>query len=374
MKKVLFTATVDSHIKHFHLPYLQWFQEQGYEVHVATNGKEEIPYCDKKHQISFERNPLKMNNLKAIKELKKIINREKFDMIHCHTPMGSVVTRLAAMEAREKYHVKVIYTAHGFHFFKGASLVNWLIYYPIEKMLAKLTDCLITINREDYQIAKKKFKCNQIELVHGVGVDESKFDFEMAEGEKIALRESIGLKKEDFVIIYPAELSKRKNQGMLLKAIALLKKQGYEEIKVLLPGLDSMNNAYQIMAQELGIENQIKFLGYRTDISKLMKSSNLAVSTAKQEGLPLNVVEAMVCGIPCVVTINRGHKELIEDNTNGFLIEINDEKELAKKILAIYQNPKLTNKFTEKGKEKVEKFLLKNAKKEMIDIYEGLQK
>lgn len=128
------------------------------------------------------------------------------------------------------------------------------------------------------------------------------------------------------------------------------------------------------MAQELGIENQIKFLGYRTDISKLMKSSNLAVSTAKQEGLPLNVVEAMVCGIPCVVTINRGHKELIEDNTNGFLIEINDEKELAKKILAIYQNPKLTNKFTEKGKEKVEKFLLKNAKKEMIDIYEGLQK
>ena len=107
MKKVLFTATVDSHIKHFHLPYLQWFQEQGYEVHVATNGKEEIPYCDKKHQISFERNPLKINNLKAIKELKKIINREKFDMIHCHTPMGSVVTRLAAMEAREKYHVKI---------------------------------------------------------------------------------------------------------------------------------------------------------------------------------------------------------------------------------------------------------------------------
>ena len=130
MKKVLFTATVDSHILHFHIPYLKLFKENGYEVHVATNGDEKIPYCDVKHKISFERNPIKLNNLKAIKQLKKVIDKEKFDIIHCHTPMGSVVTRLAAKKAR-KNGTRVIYTAHGFHFYKGSPLLNWLIFYPI---------------------------------------------------------------------------------------------------------------------------------------------------------------------------------------------------------------------------------------------------
>lgn len=127
MKKVLFTATVDSHILHFHIPYLKLFKENGYEVHVATNGDEKIPYCDVKHKISFERSPIKLNNLKAIKQLKKVIDKEKFDIIHCHTPMGSVVTRLAAKKAR-KNGTRVIYTAHGFHFYKGASLFNWLFF------------------------------------------------------------------------------------------------------------------------------------------------------------------------------------------------------------------------------------------------------
>ena len=127
MKKVLFTATVDSHILHFHIPYLKLFKENGYEVHVATNGDEKIPYCDVKHKISFERNPIKLNNLKAIKQLKKVIDKEKFDIIHCHTPMGSVVTRLAAKKAR-KNGTRVIYTAHGFNFYKGAPLLNRLVF------------------------------------------------------------------------------------------------------------------------------------------------------------------------------------------------------------------------------------------------------
>ena len=155
-KKVLFTATVDSHILHFHIPYLKLFKEKGYEVHVATNGNEEIPYCDKKHVISFERSPLKLNNLKAIGQLRKIINEENFDIIHCHTPMGSVVTRLAAKKARKK-GTRVIYTAHGFHFYKGAPKLNWFLFYPVEKYLSKYTDTLITINKEDYDLAKRKF-------------------------------------------------------------------------------------------------------------------------------------------------------------------------------------------------------------------------
>lgn len=327
MQKVLFTATVDSHIKHFHLPYLKWFQEQGYEVHVATNGNEEIPYCNKKHVVCFERSPFKANNLKAIKQLKTIIEKEKFDIIHCHTPMGSVVTRISAMKAREKYHTKVIYTAHGFHFFKGAPIINWLIYYPVEKMLDRAMDCLITINEEDYNLAKKKFKTKQIELVHGVGVDEAKFDFDMTEQEKIELRKSLGIEENDFVIIYPAELSKRKNQGMLIKAIANLKKEGYENIKVLLPGKDSMKGCYQKMAKELEIHDKIKFLGYRTDIPKLIKISSLAVSTAKQEGLPINIIEAIIAKLPVIATNCRGNREIIKE-----AVKINDIEDLCTKI------------------------------------------
>ena len=202
MKKVLFTATVDSHIIQFHIPYLKWFKEQGYEVHVATNGDEKIEYCDVKHKIPFERNPIKINNIKAIFKLKKIIEEEKFDIIHCHTPMGGVVTRLAAINSRKKYNTKVIYTAHGFHFFKGAPLLNWMIYYPIEKILSNVTDCIITINKEDYELAKKKFNAKHIELVNGVGVNANKFTSKIPDQEKLKLRKNLEIKKDDFVNDY----------------------------------------------------------------------------------------------------------------------------------------------------------------------------
>lgn len=357
MRKVLFTATVDSHILQFHIPYLKWFKEQGYEVHVATNGDEEIPYCDVKHKVSFERSPLKINNLKAIQQLKKIINNEKFNIIHCHTPMGSVVTRIAAMKARKKYNTKVIYTAHGFHFFKGAPILNWIIFYPIEKILSYKTDCLITINQEDYNLAKRKFKTKQIELIHGVGVDESKFDFEMTREEKHNLRQELDLKDEDFVIIYPAELSKRKNQGMLLKVIKILKDEEKINIKLLLPGKDSMNGKYQQMAKDLKIDENIKFLGYRKDIPRLMKISNLAVSTAKQEGLPVNLIEAMICGLPIIATDCRGNRDLVK---NSNIVKNNNQMELKEKIIN-------TTRFKGSCIHIDKKYLLKEVLKETIN-------
>ncbi len=338
MKKVLFTATVDSHIKHFHLPYLQWFQERGYEVHVATNGKEEIPYCDVKHQISFERNPIKINNLKAIKSLKNIINHEKFDIIHCHTPMGGVVTRLAAMKAREEYHVKVIYTAHGFHFFKGAPFINWIIYYPIERILAKVTDCLITINEEDYQLAKKKFKAKQVELVHGTGVDKSKFNFTMPEEEKLELRKKLGLKKDDFVIIYVAEMNENKNQGMLIKAMKQLEGHTTKNIKLLLVGQDCFHGKYQQLVAELGLQDKVYFLGYRTNVNRLLKISNLYVSTSQREGLPLNIIEASYIGLPIIATDCRGNRDLVKNQANGHIVAMNDVDSLALKIQEVIKN------------------------------------
>lgn len=338
MKKVLFTATVDSHILQFHLPFLKMFKENGYEVHVATNGDESIPFCDKKIKISFERSPLKINNLKAIGQLRKVINEEQYDIIHTHTPMGSVVTRLAAKQARKKYNTRVIYTAHGFHFFKGAPLLNWLVFYPVEKYLSKYTDTLITINMEDYELAKAKFKkCKDIQYVPGVGIDEEKFNFEMSDEEKHELRTSLGIKDDDFVMIYPAELSKRKRQIWLINTVSELLKE-HNDIHLLLPGKDSLNGQCQELVKELKLENQIHFLGYRKDIPQLLKISDLAVSSSKQEGLPVNLMEAMCIGLPIVASNCRGNRDLIENGKNGYLVNLEDGDDFLKHIVEIYIN------------------------------------
>lgn len=368
MKKVLFTATVDSHVLLFHLPYLKYFSDLGYEVHVATNGDEEIPYCNKKHKISFERSPYKINNLKAIKKLRKIIEEEKFDIIHTHTPMGSVVTRLAAKRIRKKHNTKVIYTAHGFHFFKGASKLNWIIFYQVEKFLARYTDILITMNMEDYNIAKDKFKTD-VRYVHGVGLDEDKFNHMLTNDEKIKLRKSLGLKENDFVMIYPAELSKRKNQEWLINTLYdMLNKN--KDIHVLLAGKDSMNKYHETLVKSKNLDNQIHFLGFRKDIPDLISISNIAISTSKQEGLPVNIMEAMYLGLPIVATNCRGNRDLVHNNVNGYLIDQGDSSSFVNSIYDIYNKKVDTSKFSKNSKDMINEYLLKNVMKEMINIYE----
>lgn len=348
MKKVLFSATVDSHILHFHLPYLKMFKEKGYEVHVATNTDDTIPFCDVKHKVSFERSPFKINNLKAIKQMKKILLDNNFDIVHTHTPMGSVVTRLAYKKVRSKVNTRMIYTAHGFHFYKGAPLLNWLLFYPVEKYLSKYTDTLITINKEDYKLAKKKFKkCRSVEYVPGVGIDEDKFNFTMTKSEKLELRKSLGLKENDFVLIYPAEISKRKRHIWLINTISpLLRKNRH--IHLLLPGSDSLNGKAHALTKKMGFTDQIHFLGYRTDIPKLLRISDLAISSAKQEGLPVNIMEAMYVGLPVVASNCRGNRDLIEDGVNGFLIELNDSERFEKCVEKIYKEKRQYSNNTEK--------------------------
>ena len=233
MKKVLFVATITKHIIGFHTPYLKWFKEQGYEVHVASNGNEKIEYCDKHFNIPFERFPIKVNNLKAYKQLKNVIDSNQYTIIHCHTPVGGVLTRLAARDSRKNNKTKVMYTAHGFHFYKGAPILNWIIYYPIEKICARWTYCLITINQEDYKLAKRQFRIQKIKLIHGVGVDENKFNIKVDKKRKIEIRHKLGLNEDDFVISYVAELNNNKNQGMLIEVI---KELNNNKIKLLLVG------------------------------------------------------------------------------------------------------------------------------------------
>ena len=368
MKKVLITATVDAHILAFHTPYLKYFKDNGYEVHVATNGDEEIPCCDKKIKISFERSPFKLGNLRAIKQLKKVINEEKYDLIHTHTPMGSVVTRLASRKARKQYKTRVIYTAHGFHFFKGAPKSYWLMFYPVEKFLARYTDDLITINKEDYELAKKKFK-TKVHYIPGVGIDPKKFDIKMTEKEKEELRKTLGIKKDDFVMIYPAELNANKNQILLINMMEKLTKK-YNNIHLLLPGKDSYEGHYQRIVEKKNLQNNIHFLGFRKDIPQLLKISNVSVSTSLREGLPVNIIEAMYSELPIVATKCRGMSDLIKNNQNGFLIEKNLEKQFTDTIEKIYLKKIELEKIKNKNKKDSKKYLLDNILKEYIKIYE----
>ena len=328
MKKVLFVATVTVHINSFHIPYLKMFKEKGYEVHVASLGEEPIEYCDKHFNIPFARLPLKPQNYRAYKELKEIIKNNDYEIIHCHTPVGGVLTRLASRKSRKK-GTKVIYTAHGFHFYKGAPVLNWLIYYPLEKWLSKYTDCLITINQEDYDLAKRKFKAKQTELVHGVGVDETKFNFEMSKEEKHELRKSLGLKEKDLVLIQVGELNKNKNQIMSINAMRDLVKEN-SKIHLLIVGIGPLEDFYKQKINEYNLSNNVHLLGYRKDIPKLLKISNILLSLSYREGLPVNVMEGMTCELPLIATDCRGNRDLIQKEN---ILKINDTENLKEKIL-----------------------------------------
>lgn len=369
MKKCLIVSTVSRQFTLFERGNIEVLKELGYEVHCvanysdATNELKELGIIE--HNIDIQRSPFSLKNIKAYKQLKTIIDSDDYDLIHCHSPMGGVLARLAAKKTRRTNHTRVIYTAHGFHFFKGAPLINWMLYYPVEKFLSRYTDCIITINSEDYNIANKKFKAKEVKLVNGIGVDENRFNFEMSETERHDLRRSLGIKDNDFVIIYVAELSKRKNQGMLIKAIKEVINEGNDNIKVLLAGKDSLNGKYQKIVERYNMQENVKFLGFRNDIPQLMKISNLCVSTSKQEGLPVNIMEAMLCGIPIIATDCRGNRDLIQNGINGYIIKINDVEELANKITVAIQN-------RDTIKNDMNEYCLEIVKTKMKEVYKNL--
>ncbi|MGV9002310.1 MAG: glycosyltransferase family 4 protein [Candidatus Saccharimonadaceae bacterium] len=337
-QKVLFTSHTANFSK-FNRPFMRMLKEQGYEVHYASAGEEKVYDTDKHFDVPFERSPFKLGNIKAYFKLKKIIDNEQYNLIHTHTPMGSVVTRLAARAAR-KNGTRVIYTAHGFHFFKGAPFLNWIVYYPIEKYMARYTDTLITINNEDFERASNKFKTD-VRYIPGVGIDPKKFDVKMTKIEKKKLRNSLGLKDSDFVIIYVAELSKRKNQLWLLSALNNFLHE-HSGVHLVLCGGDSLKGAVHQLTEKLGLIQQVHFLGYRNDIPQLMKTSDLAVSVSLQEGLPVNVMEAMYLGLPVVATDCRGNRDLVESNSNAYLVRIHDRQGFSEGIETYFLNRKST--------------------------------
>ncbi|WP_079912119.1 glycosyltransferase family 4 protein [Paenibacillus sp. 32352] len=350
-RKVLFCATVDYHFKAFHLPYMSWFKEQGWEVHVAANGQLELPYVDEKFDIPFERSPFKAGNRKVFHQLRTIIEEHQYDIIHCHTPMGGVLARLAARRVR-KQGTKVLYTAHGFHFCKGGPLLHWLLYYPIEKWLSHYTDCLITINEEDYRLATShRFKANRIDHVHGVGVNTERFQ-PLAEPVKHDARRAMGYEPEDTLMFYAAEFNKNKNQQYLIQALALIQEQA-PGTRLLLAGEGALKETCRELATRLGIADKVHFLGYRTDIDKLLPLCDIAVASSAREGLPVNIMEAMACGLPVIATDNRGHRELVHNDVNGWIVDPHDYRAMAERMTALALSKPLQHKLGTAGREMI---------------------
>ena len=369
--KVLLVATVQSHICQFHKPLVKMLHDHGCEVHVAArnnlaekNGLK-LDFAEQVFDVPFERSPFSKRNLTAYKQLKQIIDSGNYDVVHTNTPVGGILGRLAARKAR-KNGCKVLYTAHGFHFFQGGPKKSWLIYYPIEKFMCRYTDELITINEEDYLLAKKKFPVS-VSRIHGIGANTGKY-FPISEEEKAALRAELGFVKEQKLIICTGELNENKNQITAIKAMKQVSAAEPDAVLLLAgngPTHDELKNAIS----ELGLTEHAVLLGYHTDLERYVKASDLVISCSKREGLGLNLIEGMLCKKPIVAAINRGHRELVQDGINGYLVPATDADMLAEKTQWLLSDDQMRHTFGDRGFELSLQYTDVSVYSELTNIY-----
>ncbi len=364
-KKVLFLATVlRGHILVFHLPYMQWFREQGYEVHCCAGNDTgvaapNVPNCDRYIEINFRRNPFHPGNIAAYRRLKALIDSEEYELIHCHTPVGGMLGRLAARKARRR-GTKVCYTAHGFHFFTGASWINWLFYYPAERALAHFTDLLITINQEDFQRAKR-FRAKKEAFVHGVGVDLRRFDLQV---DPIAIKKSLGIDSDLPMIISVGEHSRRKNHVVCIRALEKI-----EEAALVFCGVGKQEKALRQLAETCHVSDRVHFLGFRSDIPALLLAADAFIFPSLHEGLPVALMEAMAAGLPCVVSGVRGNTDLIAEGEGGFVVKPFDTAGFASSLRTILGNGNLRRQMSQRNRAVIQQYSLPQALGQTAALY-----
>lgn len=365
--KVLFVASIAGHFHAFHRPYLKWFYDQGHEVHVACHGEFSDESVSKVWEIGFKRSPLSLSHVKSFFQLKAIIDDNEYALISCHTPMASVISRLASIFARKK-GTQLLYTAHGFHFFKGAGIWSWLTYYPVEVVLSYVTDAIICINEEDFDLIRKRGShSTKYYLIPGIGVDSSRFK-PLAHDKKMALRNTLNIDKDDFVMVYAAEFIHRKNHQLLIDAIQILSTQ-MDNFTVLLAGKGVLLDEIKAYVANHGLDSHVRFVGFVTDIEKYYQASDIVLSTSRQEGLGINLVEAMMCGLLPIATIDRGHRTIIEQGVNGILFPQDDSKALADAVLKVYKDDALRLKISKAALKRASKFEINNSLDAMSKVY-----
>lgn len=371
MKKILIVANVaKEHIRKFHIPTILMLKEMGYQVDVACKMDVPIPECDHCIDLPCDRNPFKGRVLDSIRILRRQINEIGYDVVHCHTITGGIVGRLSAKKAR-KNGLKVIYTNHGMHFYKGASIIRWLIGFPVEWMLAKITDVFIAINSEDYQNAKRFFRKTHVEKIDGIGVNLEKFYKKNTEEKSVLLRQKFGIPQNAYIITYIAEINKNKNQVSLVKAFSIIKKE-IDQAVLLLVGPDHSNGEIENVISNSENKDSIILTGWRNDISDILSITDIITASSISEGLGLNIIESMAAGVPVVAYDNRGHREIIKDQENGVLVPMNDEASMAKAVVTIHNNESLKEMYTKQAQKDIQKYNVENVLDELRHIYKTI--
>ncbi len=396
-KCVLIIASVASMIDQFNIPNIKLLINLGFGVDVATNfisgstcTKQKIQKLlklldDMKvdcYQIDFNRNFIDLtSNVKAFRQLDRVVKGDanpinkrhyhnisythQYAFIHSHSPIGGAIGRIVA----KKHGIKTIYTAHGFHFYDGAPIKNWLLTYPVERELSWITDVLITINKEDYKRAKKQFHAKRTVYIPGVGVDTKKFDSGLIDPEK--KRKELGIKSDEILLLSVGELIPRKNHAVVVKALA---KISNPKIKYIIAGKGPLESALKSLTHKLKIDEQVEFLGFRTDVSELCQAADIFIFPSHQEGLPVALMEAIACGIPAICSNIRGNTDLITDKCCLFdENSVDDVIQCLNRLITDRSNIKLSNKRrVELNKTILSKYNLSAVEKRMETEFQKL--
>ena len=372
MAKLLYISNISNGVSSFSKASVLAAKEIGFEFYLAANfngaTKEKLSQDEKEYgvhlcHIDLVRNPYSIQNVKAYKQLVELINKEKIDYIHCNTPVGGLLGRLAG----NKCNVKgIIYQAHGFHFYKGAPLKNWLIYYPIEKWMSNYTDALITINLEDYEIAKSFNLRNKgnVYYVPGVGIDLNKFN--VKSNNKRLIKNNYHFNDNHFILISVGRLDENKNNKTLIKAISLISDKN---VQLIICGDGEKKQELITYSDELGIQDKVHFLGNCENMIEMYAIADVFVMASYREGLSRSIMEAMASGLPCIVSDIRGNRDLIKNEINGFLVSANDARDFSEKITFLKNKNNVRNDIRIRNIEDVKKFSLDEVKKIMLEIY-----
>jgi glycosyltransferase involved in cell wall biosynthesis len=367
LKKILYITTLSRTINAFLVPHIEKLINVGNQVDCACYIDEDI---DKNlaalgvrfFHVPFTRNPLHPGNLKAFLGLIKIQNDYQYDIVHVHTPIAALYGRLLKTRFEE---LKTVYTVHGFHFYSGAPMLNWGIYYPIEKIMAHFTDTIITMNYEDYERAQK-LKVKKTHKVNGVGVDLSSYNLNLYRKEET--RRKLNLREDDFVIIMIAEVNKNKNHLQMIDSIQILKEKGID-VKVICAGDGPLLNEMQRVISMRMLDENIKLLGPREDINELITACDIGILMSYREGLPRNIMELMACKKPVIGTNIRGIRDLVENGVTGYLVNINDSKETAGKIEILLKDMSLREAMGSRAYEVIKEYEVNKVVDSLAGVY-----
>jgi len=367
--KVLFIATVYTHLAAFHIPFMRLLRDKGYEVHVAgcsaEGRKEEVEATGVTcWEIPFARSPYSPANIEASRRLSMLLRGHYFDLIHCHTHVAGFLGRCIAKATGQG---PVLYTAHGFYFYRGAPLKNWLIYYTAERLAVRWTDGLIVMNVEDFEHARCMgfVPGENLFLVHGVGVDLSRYTCEGGSGE--AVRAGLGVGPDDPVVTCVAEFTPRKNHAFLLAAWSHVVEE-VPKAHLLLVGDGPLNDVLRRKTARVKAKN-VHFLGFRRDIPEILRATDVAVLVSKQEGLPRFIMEAMATQRPVIATDVRGSRDLVEHQVTGLLVKPQDVRGLTTALVRLLEDQQLRQRMGRAGRARIQNYSLDVVLEEIQAIY-----